>query len=180
MATGNERYQNVVSTLTALGIGGLLIKNGKTSAATAGFPPEVIEVLQGLAEGMGVTIEQLNEIITAIGNVQPGGGNVNVQGYPPNCNYMAIAVIDCQLAMTSYRVPDYPVPDGFTIMIHAHPNNPFGSLAYWSTSPAANVNSSDPMMPNDIRTPGLKNTGGIYVFSTVAGCQVIVAVEQRS
>jgi hypothetical protein len=179
-ASKTEKWAALASTLAAAGSLANLFKNGRAAAQVTGeFPPEVLTLLQELAAGVGTTIEQLNEIITAIGGISGGGGGGVVQGYPPNCDSMAIAVVNCELANTAYPVPDYTVPDGFSVVIKSHPSNAFGSLVYWSTSPSPNTNSASPLQPNDRDTAALKKTGDIRVFSNIAGSLAVIYIEQR-
>ena len=174
---GPEKTAAVMATLAAVASGINLLKPSPVQAhqlAKGEVPQEVISSLQALAGGMEVAIEKLSDILTAISGI-----SLNVQGYPQNCHYAAIAVINCQGANQAYQSPSYAVPDGFNIVIKSHPNNIAGSLVFWSTSPGANVNASYPLMPNEAYTIGLKNTGSIYVFTNIAGSQVVISVEQR-
>jgi hypothetical protein len=180
MATNTEKYTAFAVTVATTLAGLNLIKGNKAAAQTNGaLPADVVALLQLMAEAQGVTVEQLNDILTAINNLTIGGGSVTVKGYPENCDYVAIAVVNCQVAGVSYPVPAYIVPEGFQAKIKAHPANVFGSLLYWSTSPAPNANSSEPLMPNDFALASLKTTEGVYVFSNVAGSMAVITVEQR-
>lgn len=156
-----------------------VVQKGVSSGQPGEFPPEVLPLLQALVEGLGITVEQLTDILAAIGNIQPGGGGT-VQGYPNNCDDMSIAVVNCPVAMEAQQVPAYTVPNGFPVKIKAHPDNVFGSRIFWSTSPAANPVGAEPLMPNDFATAFLKDTGRIYVFSNIAGSQAVISVEHRS
>lgn len=118
-----------------------------------------------------MTDEQLRLILEAIA--------AQGKGYPPNCEKAAIAVITCLAANQAYPVDDYPVPDGFTVVIKSHPNNAAAALVYWSTQPAPNVNMAFPLALNEAINIGLTRTGSLYVFTDTAGSQVVIAVEQR-
>lgn len=166
----------VMSTLTASILAADVLLRNKSSQATTGFPPEALQLLQGIAAGMQSTLGQLNEIIAGINGLSFEGA----QGYPPNADYVTSVVVQCQAINQAYDVPSMTVPDNFSAVIKAHPTNAVGSLIYVVTSPAPNVNSAYPLVPNEAYAIKIKDTGKIRLFTNLAGSQAVVSVEQRS
>ncbi|MDD5510604.1 MAG: hypothetical protein PHI12_07340 [Dehalococcoidales bacterium] len=178
MAIETEKYAAVVQTLTALGIGALLFKGGTAKASTTGeYPPEVIQILQALATGMGTTIEQLNDVLTAIRGI-PGGEASRY--WPENADYETTVRVQCIQANVAYQVPSLVVPDGFEVLVKAYPTNGPLALIFVITNPAPNQSMAYPLLRNETRTMKIKDTGKIYLFTDTAGSQATVTVEQRS
>jgi hypothetical protein len=163
------KYAAFMSTVTATGVAVLALKKAPPPVP---FPQEVIDLINALNEGMALSLADLNDIITLLQKPP-------IPAYPPNADYAQIIIVNCQVANQAYPVPDFPVPDDFDIIVKAHPANPVGTLLFSSTQSAPNPQMAYPHVPNEAKSYRLKSTGGLWVFSPVAGNQAVIAVEQR-
>lgn len=168
-----EKWAAVMNTLTAAGIGGLLLKNNQAKAGQSEFPPEIVPLLQAIVAGMGIIVDDLSSLKDAIAAISPG----SVWG--ENADYVSTVRIQCVAANQTYPVPSMIVPDGFDILVKAWPTNAIGSLIFVITNPAPNQNACYPLIPNESIRLKIKDSGKIYLFSNVAGSQATVSVEQR-
>lgn len=176
MATGPEKYTAIAASIAAV-TGSIAAFKSSAQAQQSNFPPEFLELLQAIASDEEATIEQLNDILTAIANI-PGGGSS--QGWPPNADYVTTVLIQCAVINTAYQVPSMIVPDNFEVLIKAYPANNPASLIFVVTNPAPNINNAHPLVPNEPVSYKIKDTGKIYLFTNIAGSQATVSVEQRS
>jgi hypothetical protein len=166
-------------TAAALSLANLLRKPAEQLAGS--FPPEVIELLQGIAAGtLDVDNVRLPEILAAI--LALGGGGPGSAGYPPNADYPISGTHDFLVALTAFNLPDITIPDDFEITVKAYPTNPPLSLVYVAKSSGESADRyvSYPLMPNESRGYRIKNAKELWVSATVApGCSVTWTVEQR-
>jgi len=136
---------------------------------------ETKELLAMIAEANASMLLGVADILVALQALQ-----INVQGFPPNADYVVTTRIVCTLPNQSYPVPELEVPEGFTLLIKAWPLNAVGSLVYVATSPAPQAQMAWPLIPNESLPYGIKNTSKLWVFSNIAGSQAVMTVEQRT
>lgn len=178
MGMDGDSAAKVAAAMSTLGLAVAaidLFKKPVAAAAGGEFPPEVLQLLQAIAYGMEASIAQLNDILDAI-----NGLGLQVQGYPPNCDYVTTVRINCQAINQSYPVPSLVVPDGFSVLVKAWPGNAVGAFIFVITNPAPNQSMAYPLVFNEAVRLSIKDTGKIHLFTNVAGSQATVTVEQRS
>ncbi len=136
---------------------------------------ETKEMLATIAEANASMLLGLSDILEALSALE-----VNVQGFPPNADFVVTTRVVCTLANKTYPVPELEVPEGFQVLIKAWPLNAVGSLVYVATNPAPQQQMAWPLIPNESLPYGIKNTNKLWVFSNIAGSQAVVTVEQRT
>lgn len=147
------------------------------AAAPTEFPPEVLSLLQAIAEAVGVTVQDLEALLAAV-----QGLSFNVQGYPPNADYPLSGRIDCQVALQPYRLPPIDVPDDFSIVIKSWPNNPAPPALIYvakASGEAINPYSIWPLIQNEQIPYRIKDASQIWVAATVVPAAIVWTVEQR-
>ncbi len=161
---------------TGVGIANLLKK--PAPQVSGQFPPEVLDLLRTIADGMQATLADLQQIYDAINSL-----SFNVQGYAPNADYPLSGRLPLQVALTAVQIPQLFVPDDFSIAIKSWPGNPAppAGLLYVARSKAdaENVEASWPLVQNEAYPYRLKSTDNLWVSATVVPAWVCWTVEQR-
>lgn len=161
-------YAAIMSTIAAF-------RSHTVKAAEGEFAldQETKDLLAAIAEGCAGILTGLSDIIQAIDAL-----SVNVQGYPPNADFVSTTRVVCTAVNQAYPLPEMDVPDDFSVLVKAWPLNAVGSLIYVATNPAPNAQMSWPLVPNESLPYRLKTTK-LWVFSNVAGSEAVITVEQR-
>ena len=148
----------------------LLALRGRASVSNevlAHLDQETIELLAGQAKN----VADILEVIKTLG--------IQVQGYPANTPTFATDQLVCPAINTAYRLPSFDIPEGFQLLLKAHPNNP-GFVYVGKTSPdCTNFNHAWPLLANEMLGMALKNTEAVWVASNMVNQVLCYAVEQR-
>ena len=151
-----------------------LINSRKASAsASYEFPPEVIEILGMIAQGMDITVSQLEQIIEAIGGISTGGGPIQVQGYPNNVPGIIVARVQITALGLGIQMPDIPVPNGFTVLCKGAPTNVGVVYTGGSQNEAVNIETAWPLLPQENIRYAVTNINQIYAGGIAAGGSVV-------
>ena len=175
-------------------IEGAVLLTRKTAQAApitvVSLAKEAMDLLIAMAQGIGAIVEKLDlldviigkldEAITAIKGIAPGGGGA---GFPLNTETFVAQFLGCAVAQPqSYPLPNLDIPDGFEIELLArNPNGANTGIIYVSsTQPGAGGNTQAwPLLPNATIRYGVKNANCIFIGATVARDGVYFTVEQR-
>lgn len=98
----------------------------------------------------------------------------------PNQPYIKAMSFFCGVALRNYQLPYIPVPDGMQLLLRGWWAN--GGVIYVTaeSSLVNNINSSFPMLANEVVALWVKNAENIYVSATVAGEGLSMITEYAS
>jgi hypothetical protein len=166
----------MATSAAALSLAALLKQPVAASGQQLNIPPELIELLVAWAQ---VTDQINSEVAQILANL-PGGGAI--QGYPPNCPSVTTSTKRALVANNAMQLSDMPIPDGFALVIKAHPLNAVGSLIFVGRGQAEAINPdlAWPLVPNESVSYFVKNANALYVSSNIVGSTVVFTAEQRS
>jgi hypothetical protein len=170
------KYTAAMATGAALASALTLSKQTQAAAATAGIPPELIELIAAMAADLAVTKQALIELLAKL-SVSGGA----YQGWPPNTNQIVTARYPIAVALQAIQLDDIPIPDDFELIIKADPTNPVAPqrlLVGNSRANAENVNAAWPLLPNEFRGFKVKSARVIWVAATAVPAWVNISVEQ--
>ncbi len=161
----------LMSTVTAIEAAALLLKK-PAQAAGSQFPPEVVELLMAIAANGDATLNKLDELVQALGNLSFG------QGWPPQRNNIQAVRVQFLVAAQAVQFPDIAVPDGFTLQVIAWPNN--ANLIYVgeSQSAATNLNQVVPLALGGNVGYHIKNANVLWGSAIAAGDSVTITCER--
>jgi len=145
--------------------GALLLSRKALAANVVGLTQEVMDLLIGIAQGVGSTLEKLEDILTAIEGIPGGGAAV----HPPNATSMDAMFVGCAFAQPkAIRLPSIQVPNGFELQIKGAPNN-WGLVYVARSEPkAGSPLNSWPLLPNEAIGYKVKNAQEIWVAAQLA------------
>jgi len=167
----------MATSAAALSLAALLRKPVAASGEQLNIPPELIELLVAWAQ---VTDQINNEVAQILANLPADGAAI--QGYPPNCPSVTTSTKRALVANNAMQLSDMPIPDGFALVIKAHPLNAVGSLIFVGRGQAEAINPdlAWPLVPNESVSYFVKNANALYVSSNIVGSTVVFTAEQRS
>ena len=160
---------------------GALLLSRKAQAAVetvVGLSEEAMNLLSGIAQGVGSTLEKLDDIIDAIQNIVLGAG-----GYPDNADGITATFVACPFPQPqSFQLPSIAIPKGMSLDILAR--NPTGVNAgiIWVSGTevgARGNNQARPLIAGATIGYQVKNANSIWIGATVAGDGVYISVEQN-
>ena len=146
--------------------GALLLSRKALAANVVGLSKEVMDLLTAIAQGIGSTLEKLEDILGAIESI-PGG--IGGQGYPPNTNNMEALFVGCPWAQPkSYRLPSLAVPDGMQLQIKGAPTNWGVVYVARSEVKAGQPTLAWPLLPNEAIGYAVKNADALWIGAVLA------------
>ena len=156
----------------------LLARKAQAAVATVvGLSKEVMDLLSAIAQGVGSTLEKLDDILDAL----PGGPEAAV--YPPNADTFVTQFVACPFPQPkAYRLPAFDIPTDMTLQLLAR--NPIGvNVGIIWVSPtepgAGQPTQSWPLISNATLGLRVKNASSVYISATVANEGVFISVEQN-
>jgi hypothetical protein len=177
MAEKQEGYQ----ALTALATGGtfaallynILTKKPGTVPGENGvfhLDEEVMQILAGIAVTEQAILDEIKSLLI------PGG----VQGFPANCRGFTTFQVPVPAALTPRQLPNFEIPEGFSLVVKSHPLNAVGTIMYVAESQpdVLNVNTAWPLLINESLGLAVTNSSALWVAAS--GVSVLCCVvEQR-
>ncbi len=166
-----SKVSALISTVTAVEAAALLLR--KPVQAASQFPPEVVELLMAIAANGDATLNKLDEMVQALGNLSLGS-----QGWPPQRTRIQAVRVQFPVPNTAVQFPDFEVPEGFTLQVVAWPNN--ANMIYVSESQPAATN------PNQVVALGIganvgyrvKNANVLWGSAIAANDSITVTCER--
>ena len=170
----DTRYANVMSTAAAIASAYAIFKQNKVTA-TGGTVNVILP--DALMQLLAAEAQDVNTIAQWLLAYTPGS---NGQGWPPNCNGLAIYRVDMPVANTGQNLLNTDVPDDFEVILKASPLNAVGSIVYVATSKSdAETGNGYPLVPNEFKGWKITNANLLWVAATAAPASVNVSMEQR-
>ena len=171
-----EKREEGYHALTALATGGTFaallysILKGKAPGETPEGVIHLDEQVMQILAAIAVTEQSILEAVQAF---LPG------QGFPPNCRSFVTFQVPLP-ALTPVQLPNFEIPEGFSLVVKSHPNNPVGTIMYVARSgpDVQNFASGWPLVVQESLGLAVTNSNAIWVSATV-GSVLCCVVEQR-
>ncbi len=130
------------------------------------------ELLVAIAQGV-ISIE------TAIASLGDTGGGIGGPGWPPNAEHVMATRIAITALNKGHQLPSIAIPDDFQILLRGWWAN--GGIIYvgGSESESVNINTTWPLLPNDIVGYRIQNANTIWISGTTVTDSLVLTVEQR-
>ncbi len=177
MANERDHYSRVASTTAAVaGIAAWLEARKMAEAHPPGelvIPEELMTAIAAIAATSEHILQELQQLI-----LDP---HLTVKGWPPNVKGIRTTAVTCIEPDKAYQPDTLLVPDGFTLIIKAHPFNAVQSLVRVATNQfeCLSPEMSYPLLPNEAVTYQVKDAAEFWVSSTIAGSIVIFSTGQE-
>ena len=173
MTTGKQSGSNALPILAAGGLAGLvasLLNRKPVAGAGVELPPEVLTALAALVANSATTVEQLQQVLQALGVSGAVGQNPN--------EIVVFSVVPTAINQAQ-QFPEYLVALDKDMLIRAYPAN-VGNVFVGNTKfEAENINSSWLLQPNEVVGYKIHNTKQLWISSLIAGDGVMVTFERR-
>lgn len=168
-----EKEQRLVAfgTGVAVAAGLAFLTGGKSSSV---FPAEAMQLLIAMAQNLEAQNAKFDELISAVKGLSLSGG-----GVVPNADGFVAFRVQCPAASTPYQLPDFAVPDGFSVALKGWPANANVVWVGRTAAETTNINQIFPLLPNEALNIQVKNTKSIYVSAVVPGDWLVCVVEQN-
>lgn len=177
MAT-NSGAQNITAVATTgTAVAALLLALRSRTSLPGEFLAHLDEETLILLASQAQTV---SEILDAVKKLTIGeGGDIHLQGYPLNTRSFVTGQVNCAVANTAYQLPDFPVPDGYELLLKAHPNNA-GIVSVSKSGPeAATLSQAWPMLASEMLGLGVSNAKAVWVAANLVNQVLCYTVEQR-
>lgn len=179
-------FITAIAAIAAAVEGALLLSKKAQAAGEAvvtivGLSEEVMDLLSGIAQGVGSTLEKLDDIIDAIHNIVSGAPGTG--GYPDNADGITATFVACPFPQPqSFRLPSIVIPKGMQLDILAR--NPLGVNAgiIWVSGTEVGAHGQQqarPLIAGATVSYRVKNADSIWIGATIAGEGVYISVEQN-
>lgn len=168
----NARVAATLSTGAAIGLAIALINSRRVEAGQPVIPDEVIQLIIAIADSSENIKTSTQDILHTLETLGIG------QGWPANAN----SITSLRVAITpitGMQLPSIIIPSGMFLVIKAWPINPGWIQVGATAAESGQINSSWPMLPNEVVWYQVQNADEIFIAATVAGCWACLTVEQR-
>ena len=162
---------------------GLLPEQEELLKAELNWFERLGQTLSFLDEYLKILIGVENKILAAIQQLTPGGGGGGpVEITLPELNrpaQIASGELLCPVVSFGYKLPGYDIPWGCEVVVKALSTN-LGTIRVGNSKALAeNPVIGYPLIANEAIGYKIKNTGQIWISSTVAGDGIHWTVEQE-
>ena len=167
-SSGAEQISAVAGISTAVAVAWLALRDRKD------IPNEMLAHLDAatmeLLMAMAAVMDSINKSIKDL--------QIGVQGFPPNCETFVTWQFQCPAALTAYNLPNFPIPDGFALLVKGHPNNP-GTLYIGRTATDCSATNGWPLLAQEMLGLAVKNAQAEWVSASAVNQVLCCVVEQR-
>lgn len=157
-----------------------LRRTGAVQAAdTVHLDQETLDLLVALGTAVGDIDQQLPQILAALQGRSQGEGGITVQGWPGNRSGIRTRTIILPAVGTAYRLPDFPIPSGYSVLVKADPTNAGFIYVGESASDVTDIPGGTwPLIPNEGVAYQVDNVNRVYVSPQSANDRVCWTVEK--
>lgn len=169
--SGLGQITAVSSMATAIGVALLALRKRKDTDIPGEYLVHLDEETLQLLIALAAAVEGIKETVEGL--------DFGVQGFPPNCTSFVTFQVPV-LALTPRQLPNFEIPEGFSLVVKSHPNNPVGTIMYVARSgpDVQNFASGWPLVVQESLGLAVTNSNAIWVSATV-GSVLCCVVEQR-